>query len=708
VTRPAATWPQIPARTTSGPTPPLAITLDTAYPCGEAVELALHYAADQGSGTIELPVAVGSPVAPVLSSDTPVFVAGGDGTESTLTLTGDDRVQDLEVHIPTLSSLWVGQVSMTTSPAGTTVRLMDGPGAGWYGAWGPVFKDLVLSDDAPTAIEDLPDYPPPAGYGGRRRPDESLGAFDGEPRAGTWTLHATDKWGDSATYLQAWGLAAPGGARCNSDPNRRPLAHDDVATGVVSERTAHGASVLANDGDLDGDALTAVLARPPAHGTLALAADGTFTYTSDRLYEGADSFTYRARDAKTVSRAATVRIDVAPRPNVAPVAAADAYTALYGIELSGATVLANDSDGDRDPLTADVVRYPDHGSLGMGPDGRFGYLADSSFSGTDTFTYRAGDGRATSEVTLVTIRVKPPNRAPLGSADRYDVVSGSVLTGHSVLDNDGDPDGDPLGAIRISPTWHGTLALDPRDGTFTYRPDDGFVGTDGFDYVATDGPARSGRVAVTFVVSLPNIGVDGFGVALARSADLVVQRAALGGGRLDVRATIDDGATGPVAISLRTGATTTRWRATIAGGRIRLTKALRGVHRRARSGVVRIAYAGTARVAAEAISLRAEPRAARLKLASAKIDGRLGLRAHGTISSRARGSLRVRFVPTAGGAVNEVSYTARIGRGRWSLPRYAGLTRAVAARGGELTIQYAGDAARHVGGAQVTMHLAGR
>jgi subtilisin-like proprotein convertase family protein len=367
LTQPTATWPQIAARAASDPAQPLAITLDSAYPCGEAVELALGYSTDRGAGTIELPVAVGSPAAPVLSADVPRSTAGSGGADSALTLAGDDRIQDLEVHVSSLTSPWVGRVAMTlTSPAGTTVRLMSGPGGGEYGAWGAAFKDLVLSDDAATAIEDLPPYGPADGYGGRYRPDERLSAFDGERRAGTWTLHVEDAWGTSSTVVHAWALAPVGGASCGSDPNRRPLAGDDDGGSVVSESTLWGASVLANDHDLDGDDLTAVVARPPEHGSLALAADGTFTYTSDRLFEARDSFTYRARDAKTVSRAATVTIDVTPRANVAPVASPDAYTALFDTQLNGATVLANDSDGDRDPLTAELVacapRCPTDGS----------------------------------------------------------------------------------------------------------------------------------------------------------------------------------------------------------------------------------------------------------------------------------------------------------------------------------------------------------
>ena len=56
--------------------------------------------------------------------------------------------------------------------------------------------------------------------------------------------------------------------------------------------------MLANDTDMDGDALTAVLVSGPAHGTLTLNPDGSFTYTPAANYNGADTFTYKANDGR--------------------------------------------------------------------------------------------------------------------------------------------------------------------------------------------------------------------------------------------------------------------------------------------------------------------------------------------------------------------------------------------------------------------------
>ncbi len=94
--------------------------------------------------------------------------------------------------------------------------------------------------------------------------------------------------------------------------NDAPLAADDAYTigedGTLIVDTAAG--LLANDSDVDGDALTVRLVDPPSHGTVTLADDGSFEYTPEADYHGADSFTYVAGDGAAESAAATVSVEV--------------------------------------------------------------------------------------------------------------------------------------------------------------------------------------------------------------------------------------------------------------------------------------------------------------------------------------------------------------------------------------------------------------
>src|SRR5207247_7951216 len=76
--------------------------------------------------------------------------------------------------------------------------------------------------------------------------------------------------------------------------NDAPVAGNDSYSAVEDTALAVAApGVLANDTDVDGDALTTVLVTGPAHGTLTLNANGSFTYTPAANYNGSDSFSYR-------------------------------------------------------------------------------------------------------------------------------------------------------------------------------------------------------------------------------------------------------------------------------------------------------------------------------------------------------------------------------------------------------------------------------
>jgi hypothetical protein len=76
---------------------------------------------------------------------------------------------------------------------------------------------------------------------------------------------------------------------------------------------------------------------------------------------------------------------------------------------------------------------------------------------------------------------------------------GDELPAH-LLKNDSDLDQDLLESILVDDARHGTLELSD-DGSFTYTPDDGFVGTDTFTYVAADGEAVSNVATVSIKVN---------------------------------------------------------------------------------------------------------------------------------------------------------------------------------------------------------------
>jgi VCBS repeat-containing protein len=172
-------------------------------------------------------------------------------------------------------------------------------------------------------------------------------------------------------------------------------------------------------------------------------------------------------------------------------------------------VLGNDSDADSEPLTAVLGSGPSHGTLVLNADGSFTYAPAPDFHGTDTFTYKANDGITDSNVTTVTITVKPINDAPVAEDDAYETDEDVPLSvaAPGVLDNDSDVDGDLLTAVPDSGPSHGTLVL-IADGSFTYAPDPDFYGTDTFTYQANDGTTDSNVATVTITVYQGNQSPD--------------------------------------------------------------------------------------------------------------------------------------------------------------------------------------------------------
>ena len=267
------------------------------------------------------------------------------------------------------------------------------------------------------------------------------------------------------------------------------------------------AGVLANDFDNESDPFTAALVTNPTHGSLTLNPDGTFTYTPTAGYTGTDSFVYRAVDATGPSANTTATLTIIAGPNQPPVVVADSYNATEDTTLTVAAaqgVLANDSDGEGDSFTAELVAGPiaSQGTLTLNANGSFVFTPTANFFGAAGFTYRARDAaNAVSTTASVTINVASVNDVPVGVADNYSTDPGVTLNvaAAGVLANDTDADGNALTAglvTGLSPANAGTLTLN-ANGSFNYIPAVGFTGTTTFVYRANDGTVSSANTTVT-------------------------------------------------------------------------------------------------------------------------------------------------------------------------------------------------------------------
>jgi hypothetical protein len=168
--------------------------------------------------------------------------------------------------------------------------------------------------------------------------------------------------------------------------------------------------------DPEDGALTFSLASQPSHGTLSGIASAP-TYQPAANYNGPDSFTFRVNDGQATSAPATVSIAV-QAVNDSPSALPNAYTVAGGTTLSIAApgVLGNDTDVESSPLVAQLVSAPTRGSLALNATGAFTYTPQAGYAGSDSFSYRASDGAATSGAAVVSLTVldaTPPVRTSL-------------------------------------------------------------------------------------------------------------------------------------------------------------------------------------------------------------------------------------------------------------------------------------------------------
>ncbi len=316
----------------------------------------------------------------------------------------------------------------------------------------------------------------------------------------SYTPHADFNGTDSFTYRVSDGTDDSDIARVTvlvQPVNDAPVAEDDSAT--TAQDTSIVVDVLANDSDVDGDALTPVIATGPAHGAVVVNADGTFTYTPDADFNGTDSFTYRVSDGTDDSDIARVTVLVQP-VNDAPVAEDDSATTAQDTSIV-VDVLANDSDVDGDALTPVIATGPAHGAVVVNADGTFTYTPDADFNGTDSFTYRVSDGTDDSDIARVTVLVQPVNDAPVAEDDSATTAQDTSIV-VDVLANDSDVDGDALMSEIVTGPAHGIVAGN-ADGTFTYSPQAGFVGTDQFVYKVSDGNGGTDTATATIVVAGP-------------------------------------------------------------------------------------------------------------------------------------------------------------------------------------------------------------
>ena len=193
--------------------------------------------------------------------------------------------------------------------------------------------------------------------------------------------------------------------------------------------------------------------------------------------------------------------------NTAPVATNVAFSTNEDTATSGA-LTATDANGDA--VTYAIVT---NGSLGTATvtdaaTGAFTFVPNADVNGTDTFTFRANDGTADSNVATVSVSVLPVNDAPVSQHGTASTFAGTPVNG--VLGAN-DIDSTALTYEVVSQGARGTaLVTNAATGAYTYTPAPEQSGSDTFTFRASDGslPSNAATVTVTIAANRPPVAAN--------------------------------------------------------------------------------------------------------------------------------------------------------------------------------------------------------
>ncbi len=200
-------------------------------------------------------------------------------------------------------------------------------------------------------------------------------------------------------------------APTSADSDFKPI-EDTVFNGTLPTAT-----------DVDGDTpLTYEIVTAPTKGTVIFtnAKAGQFTFTPTANVNGADSFTYRVKDAKggiSPTYTATLAIEAV---NDAPTASDTKFTTLEDQDITPASTpiqgkLPAGTDVDGDTFQYQKVGNPANGTVTINADGTFTYTPNANFFGIDSFTYSVTDGKtpnSTSPTYKVDLTITEVNDKP--------------------------------------------------------------------------------------------------------------------------------------------------------------------------------------------------------------------------------------------------------------------------------------------------------
>lgn len=287
--------------------------------------------------------------------------------------------------------------------------------------------------------------------------------------------------------------------------NDAPVAADDVI--AIDEDTTWSeaaSALLANDVDVDGDALQVIAVGDAIGGSVELVA-GQVTFQPAANFHGAAQFRYAVSDGQaTATATAWISVDAVNDAPVVPPAVAqiDEDTQLT---RDRDELLAGASDADGDQLSITGAELVAGGGSVIYAHDKLVYTPAANFHGIAAITFLVSDGTI-AVPGLLTVDVASVNDAPIASADPAATTEdvALILSAGDLLANDSDVDGDPLLVVGVGEAAHGVVELAGDQITFT--PDEHFHGSASFRYMISDGAATASNTVTIAVAEVIECG----------------------------------------------------------------------------------------------------------------------------------------------------------------------------------------------------------
>lgn len=468
-------------------------------------------------GTISEPPAPANQV-PVANSQTKITA---EDNSVAITLAASDADGDLLAYSiisgPTMGQLTGTAPNLTYTPAananGTdsfTFRVNDGEADSNIAT---VSITVTAVNDVPVAVAQVASTPEDKALGillsASDKDGDSLGyrivsapakgSLSGAAPNLTYTPAADVNGSDSFSFVANDGRTDSNIATVSitiTAVNDAPVA---VAQ-TVSTQEDKSLGIILSATDKDGDPLVYQIASGPSKGSLSGTAPN-LTYVPNLNASGTDSFSFRVNDGKADSNTASVSINITA-VNDAPVASAQVVSATVGTPVA---IVLSASDVDGDSLGYSVTGSPFQGSLSGTPP-NLSYTPFANASGTDYFTFRASDGKATSNTAVITINItaaqKTDNKSPAFTADLITRADGKVnqaYTATSLAGSAVDPEGSAVSYSKSAgPAW----LIVSTDGQITGTPGADAEGLNSFTIRAAD-PSGAYDEAVLQITVLP-------------------------------------------------------------------------------------------------------------------------------------------------------------------------------------------------------------